>query len=69
MAGELPGILRECDEDSLRHVLGLMRIGHHPPRGGINEINVAAHEFGEGRFGAVAGVIAQQLLVGLSVHS
>lgn len=69
MTGELRGVLGERDKHTLRHVFGLMRIADHPPRGGINEINVTAHQLGEGRFGTAAGVILQELLVGLRVHS
>lgn len=46
-----------------------MCIANHPQRGGIDEVNVAAHQFSKRRFGPLAGVILQELLVGKTVHS
>ena len=66
---ELPGILRQGHERALRHVLGQVRVANHAQRGGIDEVNVPAHQFGKRRFGAALGVIAQELLVGQTVHS
>jgi hypothetical protein len=40
-----------------------------PQCGGVGEVNVPPHEFGERRFGTARGVIAQKLLVGKIVRS
>ena len=66
---ELPGILRQRHKHTLRHVLGQVRIANHAQRGGIDEVNVPAHQFGKRRFRPAPGVIAQELLVGQTVHS
>ena len=58
---ELSGILRERNKHALGDILGEMGIANHAQRGGINEIHVAAHQFGKGRFRAFFGVSAQQL--------
>lgn len=68
MVREFPGILRQRDEHALRHVLGEMWIIHHPDCGGVHEIDVPAHQLGEGGFGAAFGVGSQQLRVGQGVH-
>ena len=65
---ELPGIPRQGHEHTLRHVLGQVRIADHAHGGGIDQVNVPAHQFGKRRFGAALGVIAQKLLVGQTVH-
>ena len=67
--GELPGVLRQRHKHALGHVFGLVRIANHPQRGGIDEVNVTAHQLGKRRFRLASGVISQELLVGLSVHS
>jgi len=66
---ELGGVLREREEHALRHIFSEMRIANHAQRGGIDEIHVAAHQLGKRRFGAAFSVSAQQLRVGLVVHS
>ncbi len=67
--GELSRVLCQCQEYSLGDVLGQVRVANHPYRGGMNEIDVAPHQFGESRFAAAFGVVAQELLVGQTVHS
>ena len=67
--GELTRVFRESDEDTLRHVLGEVRITHHAQRGRIDEIDVAPHEFREGGLGPPFGVLSQKLLVVQTVHS
>ncbi len=58
---ELNGLFGERDKYALRHVFRQMRVTNHPQRGGINEIHMAAHQFGKRRFGAMFGVGAEQL--------
>jgi len=53
--------MRQGRKHKLRRVLGLLRITYHSQRGGIDEIHMAAHQFGKGRFRAFFGVGAQQL--------
>ncbi len=65
---ELPGILRQSQKDGLRYVLGQMRIANHPQRGGINQVNVPARQFGEVGFGLAIRIVSQELLVGQVVH-
>jgi len=69
MARKLTRIPRQSQKHLLRHVLGQVRVANHPQRGGIDEVNVSAHEFGKRRFRPSPGVIAQKLLVGQTVHS
>ena len=69
MVRELPGILRQSHECNLRHVLGQVGVANHAQRGGIDEVNVSAHQFGKRHFRMVLGVIAQKLWVGQAVHS
>jgi len=45
--GELPGVLRQRHKHALGHVFGLVRIANHPKRGGIDEVNVPAHQLGK----------------------
>ena len=56
---ELGGILRERNKHALGDILGEMGIANHAQRDGINEIHVAAHQFGEGRLRAGFGIDAQ----------
>ena len=58
------GILREFHKHRLGYILGRVRLTGHAKRGGVNEINMSADEFAERGFGAVARVVAQELLVG-----
>ncbi len=69
MIRELPSILCKGHKHSLGHVPSEMRVTNHPDGGGINQINVPAHEFGESGFGLAFRVIPQKLLVCLVVHS
>ena len=66
---ELVSGSREGNKHALRHVLGQVRVANHAQRGGIDEVNVPAHQFGEGHLRPGLGVIAQKLLVGQIVHS
>ena len=45
--GELRGVLASAREGGLGHVLGEMRVAHHAARGGMDEVNVSADQFGE----------------------
>ena len=57
-ARERTGLAREVGEDGLRHILRQMRVAVDlPQRGGIDEIDVPADQFGEGVFGMGSGVI------------
>jgi hypothetical protein len=58
---ELTGAFRKREEYALGHVLGQMRIAHHSQRRRIDKINMAAHQFGKGRFRAVFRVGSQQM--------
>jgi len=58
---DLGGVFGEGDERALRHVLGQVGITHHAHGGGMNQVHVAADQFGKGRFGAGLGPSAQQL--------
>ena len=51
-----------------RQVSGQIRRIHLPQRGGIDEVRMTRHDFAEGGFPAVPGVIPQQLGVGLFLH-
>ena len=61
-------LLRERDKYSLRDILGELGIAHHPQSGGVDEVNVASHEFGKSGLRPVLGVINQKLLVCEAVH-
>ncbi len=64
VAGEEGGFLRDEEEDGLRHVFGEGVIGDEAAGGGIDPIDVAADEFGEGRLVFAGGVGGEQLVVG-----
>ena len=66
---EVHGALGQCHEHRLSHVLRDVRIANHAKRGRIYEINVTLHQLGEGRFGMLLRIGAQQLGIGLTVHS
>ena len=66
---ELPGILSQGHKRALRDILGQVGVLNHPQRGGIHVVNMPLHEFGKCHLGPVLSVVAQQLLVGQSVHS
>src|SRR5437764_4977512 len=61
-------LLRERDKYSLRDILGELGIAHHPQSGGVDEVNVASHEFGKSGLRPVLGVINQKLLICEAVH-
>jgi len=67
--GELPGVLRQRHKHALSYVLRQMRIANHPQSGGIDEVNVTAHQLGKRQFRMACGINLQELLVGLRVHS
>ena len=68
MAGEFPRLAGERGEDLLRDIGGAVRVSAGAAqRGAVNEIDVAAHEFGEGGLGAFLGVTAEQ--IGIIVHA
>ena len=58
------GVASEVSKNGLGDFLGELQGADLPERSGMDEINVAADEFGEGVFGAVAGVAREQLQVG-----
>jgi hypothetical protein len=61
--------MRQGHKHPLGHIFSEVRIANHPQRGGMDEIHMAAHQFGKRRFRMASGVSPQELLVGLSVHS
>ena len=65
---KLPRLARQRHEHPLGHVLRQVRITHHPHGGGIDQVNVPAHQFGKRRFRPVLGVVPQKLLIG-QAHS
>ena len=60
---ELWCVIGQRHKRALSHISGQMRVANHPQRGGIDEVNVPLHEFGERRIGSAFGVILQQLSV------
>jgi hypothetical protein len=58
---ELDGVFRKCEEYALGYIFREVRIANHAQRGGIDEVNVPAHQFGKRRFRAPFSVGAQQL--------
>jgi hypothetical protein len=57
-------LAREGDEDLLGDVPGQVRVSSDTPQGGrINEIEMTLHEFREGGFRAVAGILAEEFSV------
>jgi hypothetical protein len=56
---QLEGVPCQGQEHSLSHILGKMRIHHHPQRGGMNQIEMTSHQFAKSRFGMAPGVIAK----------
>jgi hypothetical protein len=59
--GERAGLAGQSEEDCLRHILGGVGVAPDFSQGhGVHEIDVAAHEFGEGRVGAFRGVLKEQ---------
>jgi len=61
MICELAGAFGESNKDPLGHIFGEVWITHHSLRGGIDEIHVATHEFGERRFGTAFRVGLKEL--------
>ncbi|MEI2725816.1 MAG: hypothetical protein V9H26_20565 [Verrucomicrobiota bacterium] len=66
---ELGGAAGEREEHALGHILCEVRVTNHAQRGGMDEIHMPTHQFGERRIGALLRVGAQQLGVSLIVHS
>ncbi len=66
---ELPGVLGQYDEYALRNILGGVCLVDHAERGRINQIKIAVYDGCKCSFVFVIGISAQQLLVGLIVHS
>ena len=56
----------EVGEGGLGDFLGELRRADLPERGGMDEVEVAADEFGEGVLGVLAGVAREQLQVGVA---
>ena len=69
MSREPVGVLRQGDKGALRHILRRVRVANHAQRGGIDQINMAPHEFSKRSFGAPLGVLGQKLVVGSMIHS
>ena len=63
------GILRERHEHGLRDVMGGMRLAGHAQGGGVDKVDMPLDQFCEGGLRPTLGVVAQQLLVSLLVHS
>ena len=68
-SGKPWSILRQGHKHTLRNVFGQVRVPNHPQRGGIDEVNVPPHQFGKRRLRPALGVIAQELLVGQTLHA
>jgi len=65
--GQQTGLARQISEDALRHIFGQMFIAIHLPEGGgIDEIDVAFHQFGEGVLGIRPGKSRKQF--GIRCH-
>ena len=60
---EALGVAGEVDEGGLGDFLGKLRRANLTKRGGMDEINVATDEFGEGVLGVVAIVAREQLQI------
>ena len=54
-------ILRQRDECCLGDILREMSVLDHPQGGGVDQIDVAPHQFGKRALRATFGVIAQQV--------
>jgi len=54
------GFAGEREENGLRHILGIAVVAREPPCNGIDQVDVPAHQFGEGGFGIAAGKFLQQ---------
>ena len=60
---QLPGFIREKDENGLRNFLRVMRVADLPERNAINQVNVPRNQCGESFLGIITGVLAQQRAV------
>ena len=60
---ETRGVEGEIEEGGLGDFFGELRRANLPERGGMDEIDVTADEFGEGVFGVVVGVAREELQV------
>jgi hypothetical protein len=64
-ARKRPRFSSQVGKDGLRHVLREMRVAIDlPERGGINQIHMALHQFGEGLFGIGFGKSPEQFRIG-----
>ena len=67
-AGERIRLAREIGENGLRDILGRMVVAVDlPERGGIDQVHMALHEFGEGVLGIRPGKGGEQFGVGRHV--
>jgi len=62
-------MLCQCQKHTLRHIFGQARIAHDPQGCGVNEINMAMHQFAKRGFATIAGICAKQNLVAVVCHS
>jgi len=63
-----PGILRQRCECALGNVFRQVRIADHPQGSGIDQVSIAANQFGKCCLGPASGIITQELLVGQCAH-
>ena len=61
-------LLCQGHEHSLGYVLGKMPIARHAQRGGMDEIKMPVHQFGERLFATVIGEITQQTGIRGKIH-
>jgi hypothetical protein len=66
--GEFSGILRQRCECALGNVFRQVRIADHPQGSGIDQVSIAANQFGKCCLGPASGIITQELLVGQCAH-
>ena len=66
--GQLRRTSRQREEHALGYVFGEVWITNDSSGGGMDEIKMAPHQFGKGRFGAPVSVGAQELRVSQIVH-
>ncbi len=64
VGGEAWGFLRDEDEDGLGDVFGGLGVAHEAAREGIDPVDVAADELGEGVLVFVGGEVGEELGVG-----
>ena len=66
---ELSGVMSKRGEYRLGDIFSQVPIRHHPQCAGINQIKIPPDQYGKRFFRAVLGILSQQLLIRLIVHS